>query len=392
MKDKSGSTVVLAGPGSYTTIPGIIVSEIAMALANTTTVRKIEVDLGRHAMVGLHRAPSLAAAHGEPLSLSIGRHQAPQNAGPRKRAFREWISPDAKVAVAYAWPGIDNDWIRDYLQVAKSLRVPTVVLCASLPISRGAHAASLVNVLRKADRVVVGDIKEATELSVILGSYRPEVQSHRALSLTGRQRHAESQRLTAFLPGASGDALSAVMAAFDAIPENRISNYNLQIVTRHNGSAFESVVANSFHARYVNLIEEDLSASQLRELCDTSSAIGIVAPNLDSRAFSVAIASGVATVVLAKSELPIVGRGYVGGLMADEGQPSSIHVALTHALRLDELGFPHPDGWRDLAERIVGSTEPQKRPTPSRAPKGVTLTRSMHEPERVPALQSSTKT
>lgn len=50
---------------------------------------------------------------------------------------------------------------------------------------------------------------------------------------------------------------------------------------------------------------------------------------------------------------PMVGRGCVGGLMVDGRQPASIHVALTHALRLDELSFPSPDAWHELANAIL---------------------------------------
>jgi hypothetical protein len=384
--------VVMAGPGTSLTIPGIIVSEIVMALAKSSPVRRIEVDLGTHPTMGLHRAPSLAAAHDVNFRPRLQRHRAPRNARARKQAFREWIGPDVKAAIAYAWPGIDNEWIRGFLQVANAAGVPTVVLCASLPPSRQTRAVSLVSLLRHADRVVVGDTAEANELVAAFGSNGPEVQTHRALSLTGRSRRPDPRQLTAFLPSESGETLSALMAAFDAIPEARINNYNLQVVMRYQGRAMESIIANSYHARHVQLSGDDMSAGDLRELCDTSSALSMADPDLDSRAFSTAISCGIATVVLASSKAPIVGRGYVGGLMADGRQPASIHVALTHALRLDELSFPSPDAWRELAECIIESPELTRYLQPSLAPSYVTTPQTTRLPGLVHFVQSTTET
>ena len=68
--------------------------------------------------------------------------------------------------------------------------------------------------------------------------------------------------------------------------------------------------------------------------------------------------------VLSTSDLPEVGRGYVGGLLADVSHPASVHVALAHALRLAELGFPEPDSWEELAVRLRGHT-----PSPTTAPR-----------------------
>jgi len=351
----NGRYVVVAGPGTSLTIPGIIVSEIVIALSTTSSVRRIEVDLGTHPTMGLHRAPSLAATHDAASRLGPQRYQAPRNATARKRAFRQWIGPDARLAIAYAWPGIDNEWIREYLQVAKAVGLPTLVLCASLPSSREARAVSLFNLIRNADCVIVGDADEANELVAAFGSNRPEVQTHRALSLTGRSRRSGPQQLTAFLPSGSSETLTALMSAFDAIPESRIKNYEMQVIMRYEGSAVESIVANSYHARHVQLLGYVMTAGDLREICNTSSALSMADPDLDSRAFSTAVSCGIVTVVLASSKAPIVGRGYVGGLVADGRRPASIHVAMAHALRLDELGFPSPDSWRELAELVIES-------------------------------------
>lgn len=342
--------------------------------------------------MGLHRAPSLAAAHDVAFRLGLQRQRAPRNARARRQVFRQWISPGAKVAIAYAWPGIDNEWIREFLQVANAAGVPTVVLCASLPPSREARAVSLVNTIRHADRVVVGDTDQANELIAAFGSHGPEVQAHRALSLTGRSRRSGPQRLTAFLPRESGETLTTLLAAFDAIPEARISNFNMQVVMRHQGRATESVISNSYHSRHVRLIGDDMSAEDLRELCDSSSALSMTNPNVDSRAFSTAVDCGIATAVLANSKAPVVGRGYVGGLMANGSEPASIHVAMAHALRLDELGFPNPRSWRELAECIVESPEPARILQPFLTPNYVATAQRTWSTEFVRLLQPIAET
>ncbi len=86
--------------------------------------------------------------------------------------------------------------------------------------------------------------------------------------------------------------------------------------------------------------------------------LGVADPGFGSRAFSMAVDVGIATVVLSSSRIPEVGRGYVGGLLADLTHPASVHVALTHALRLSELRFPNPDAWDDLAARLTSTSQP----------------------------------
>jgi hypothetical protein len=384
--------VVVAGPGTSLTIPGIIVSEIVMALSESSRVQRIEVDLGIHPTMGLHRAPSLAAAHDVELRFNYQRHRAPRNGLARRKALHQWIGPDAKAAIAFAWPGIDNDWIRDFLQVAKRAGVPTIVLCASLPPSREVRAISMLSTMRGADRVVVGDTAEASQLIAAFGTYGPEVRTHRALSLTGRSRRSDPRRLTAFLPSDGTETLTALMGAFDAIPDAQISNYKLQVVTRCKRSAVESIVADSYHARHVQFIGDNMTGGDLRQLCDASSVLSLAEPEFDSRAFSTAVSCGIATIVLANPGTPMVGRGYVGGLMADRRQPASIHVALAHALRLDELRFPSPGAWRELARGVVGSPELASYLHPTLAPSYATSPRTVRLPGLVHSVQSTTET
>ena len=92
--------VVVAGPGSSLTIPGIIVSELVQAMARLTKVTRIEVDLNTGLMAGLHRAPSLAAVFPPIEDGSIVIHQAPSNARSRIQTFRKLIGPQTAAAVA----------------------------------------------------------------------------------------------------------------------------------------------------------------------------------------------------------------------------------------------------------------------------------------------------
>jgi len=348
--------IIVAGPGSSTTIPGIMVSEIVLALAHATPVTRIEVDLGIDFTVGLHRAPSLAIAHGAADSANIVRLRAPDSARFRAQAFREWIGPDVGTAVAFAWPGIDNGWIKQFLHIARAARVATIVACASLPRTSHARAVALADSISRADLVLVGDDADRVALLGAFGLSGPKVETHRALALGSRADRSSKHQITAFLPRDSTSTLATLLAAFDAIPEAWIQDYNLQVVMRGAGSVLPEMIANSYHADHVQLIEEDLTTPDLEELCATSSVLSVADPAFDSRAFSTAVDCGIATVVLSTTTLPEVGRGYVGGLLADLSHPASVHVALAHALRLAELGFPTPDSWDDLALRLRGFT------------------------------------
>jgi len=344
--------VVLAGPGSSITIPGIVASEIGLALARSSSVTRIEVDLGAHATVGLHRAPSLAAAHGAADGERIVTHRAPTNARSRAKAFRSWIGPEVHTAVAYAWPGIDNGWIEQYLQVSRATGVSTVVACASLPEFSRSRIVKLADILGQADLVLVGDMSDATELMASFGPSGPVVETHRALSLGSRDERLPVKQITAFLGQDDVGTLSTVLAAFDAIPEAWIHDFQLRVVSRCGGPEMPGMIAGSHYANSVELIGQELSAVDLELLCLTSSALCVVDPIFESRALSAAMSSGVATVVLAGPHLPEAGGSYVGGLLADRHRPASVHVALAHALRLSELGFPAPEAWDELAQRL----------------------------------------
>src|ERR1700733_14867090 len=84
--DVNRSEVVVAGPGSSLTIPGKIGPEIAQAIARFKSVTRIEVDPGTAFASGLHRAPSLAAAHDPILTGGAPRLRAPKTSRLRMQA------------------------------------------------------------------------------------------------------------------------------------------------------------------------------------------------------------------------------------------------------------------------------------------------------------------
>jgi hypothetical protein len=360
--EEDRTRVVVAGPGRATTIPGIIVSEIVHAVSLTAEVSRIEVDLGLDYTVGLHRAPSLAVAHRADAVTTVASYRAPDSARFRAQAFRDWLGPDVKTAIAYAWPGIDNSWIKPFVQIARTAGITSVVAIASLPRTTLVRPASLADTVARADLVLVGDEADAIGLSRVLGSSGPVVEAHEALSLSSRDGRGTGHQITAFLRRGSTSTLSSLLAAFDAIPEAWIDEYHLQVVMRHAGQIFPEMIANSYHGDHVRLIGEDLSRTSLEDLCAASSVLGVADPTNDSRAFSAAMDFGIATVVLTSSSVPEVGMGYVGGLLADLAHPASVHVALRHALRLAELSFPSPDAWDELALRL---SDPRRTTAPA---------------------------
>lgn len=353
----SRRAVVVAGPGSSLTVPGIIVSEIVQNLAKFTQVTRIIVDSNPDLMTGLHRATSLAAAHGA-VNVGVGSQgRTPMGSRFRAQDFLDLIGPDVGTVVAYAWPGIDNAWVRQFIRAGRAAGVMTVVACASLPHSNRARAESLAGIVADADVILVGDESEAKGLASAYGRYGPIVESHRALALGGRREQVSNQQITAFVPKDDDGSLATLLAAFDAIPEASINAYTLQIVMRHEDSLVPKMIAESYHTKHVQLIGEHVSSVELLELCAASSALSIAEPAMGSRVYSTAVAVGIATVVLSEQRLPQVGHGYVGGFLADRNRPVSVHVALIHALRLAGLRFPSPDSWAEFAQRIVGERQ-----------------------------------
>src|SRR5664280_1121545 len=202
------TAVVVAGPGSSLTIPGIVVSEIVRALAEAVPVTRIEVDLGIDFMSGLHRAPSLAAAHDSLPSENIVTYTASNSVRFRTQTFRELIGPNVRTAIAYAWPGIDNRWIKQYLQVANAAGAYKIVVCQSLPSSGEVRAVSLAEIMASADLVLVGNDVDASALVSSFGPMGPKVEVHRALALGGRDGRSKQHQITAFLPKDDCETLS----------------------------------------------------------------------------------------------------------------------------------------------------------------------------------------
>ncbi len=347
------ATIVVAGPSSSLTIPGIVVSQIVQSLVQGHNVVRIEVDLGIDFDAGLHRAPSLAVAHDDASGDKVTSFVAPQTHRQRGLAFQKWITRDAAKAIAFAWPGIDNRWISQFVDVAKSLGVSTTVVCVSPPRSSATKLSTAAGFMTEADLVIVGHENDARLLRTMFGLKGPAVETHLALSLHRRSAPTSEHRITAFLPKDNLETLATLLSAYDAIPEAWIEGYRLHVAMRYTSDAAPKMAAQSYHSEFVELVGDGISSIDLRKLCSTSSALIIADPAIDSRVFSIAVDCGVAIVVLASAQLPAVGRGYVGALLADSSRPVSVHVALTHALRLADLQFPRPDAWKNLVSRIM---------------------------------------
>lgn len=361
--------IVVAGPSSSLTIPGIIVSQIVHAISERNHVVRIDVDSTTDFDAGLHRSPSLAAAHHSINNGSIVTHEAPGHPRLKAQAFKEWIPTDSRAAIAFAWPGLDSAWIRQFLSAANAAKTPSMVVCVSLPRSNHAQIGAMADAIIGSDLVLTGNAFEANALTKYFRGAGPVVENHQALSLHGRGERSAIHRITAFLPRDNFETLATLLSAFDAIPEAWIDSYHLQVIMRFSGDKAERMVAESYHADSVELVGSDLSSDDLKRTCTDSSALIIADPAFDSRAFSIAVDCGVAIVVLASSQLPAVGRGYIGALLADMNRPVSVHVGLTHALRLAELHFPRPDAWNDLVNRLLGVSERASTPSPAFAPR-----------------------
>jgi len=344
------SCVVVAGPSSNVTIPGLMTDEVVGVLAAHAPVIKVAVNLSKDYDSGLHRAKSLSANF-RPSDVATRTFRSPLISRQRRQEFRQYFKERVELAVALAWPGIDNSWIGEFVHVARQAGARTVVLVVSHPSSdRG--ATSIARELADADLVLVGDIIEATLLSATLGTRRPVIEVHRALSLTGRDVGNEYKRLSTFLPKDAEQSLLNVLTAFDAIPTDWIDNYDLRIFMRYSGRTIPDHVASSYHADHVQLIGDDFSSLDMLQIASDSSALSVADPAFDSRAYATAVDAGVATVVMAGDMATDVGRGYVGGLLADINRPTSVFVAHNHALRLSDLRFPSPDAWFELAARL----------------------------------------
>lgn len=342
---------VVAGPSSTVTLPGLMTAEVVGALTSHAEVTRIAVDLGKDFNIGLHRAASLSATFLRSEG-AVRTMRAPLVARQRRQEFRQYFDGEVDLAVALAWPGLDNSWIGEFIHVARRAGATAVVLMVTHPTAGQNTASSLAREVAQADLVLVGDIIDATILSATLGTFRPVIEVHRALSLTGRSVDQHHKRLTTFLPKDDERALVSVLAAFDAIPSDWIENYDLRVIMRYSGRDIPDHVAASYHSSHMQLIGEDFSSVDMLQIAADSSAMSVGDPAFDSRAYATAVDAGVATVVLANDMVTDVGRGYVGGLIADIRRPTSVHVAHNHALRLAELRFPSPHAWFELANRL----------------------------------------
>ncbi len=341
--------VVVAGPSSQITLPGVMTAEVTGLLAPFARVTSIAVDGTKDFASGLHRAPALAGAYQRTYHV-VNSLRAPLVARHRRTAMRPHFDQQTSMALAMAWPGIDNSWIGDFVRLARESRTPSVVLVITHPNSPS-HVPALAKEVMDADVVLVGDVMEATAIASILGSSRPVIEVQRALSLNGRAKARPVQTISAFLQKDDLASLHNLLKAFDATPEKWVESQKLRVVMRHQGSEVDSLIRQSYHGRRIELVSDTLDESQLADLARASSAFAIGDPEIDSRVFSHAMDEGIGTALLSDG-VPVMGDSYVGAFLGNVNRPASVHVALAHAMRMADLRFPGPQDWRDLAHRL----------------------------------------
>lgn len=340
---------VVAGPSSNITIPGLMAAEVVGAFGMYARVTKVAVNPSKDYDSGLHRAKSLSSFFRVEEATHSFRHA--RSSIQRRQGFRRYFKDRVEIAVALVWPDLDNSWVGEFVDVARESGAQTVVLVVSHPsVNQG--VVSIANEVAHADLVLVGDIMDATLLSATLSRTRPVIEVHRALTLNGRSAGTDRKKLTTFLPKDDERSLLSILTAFDAMPTDWVENYDLRVIMRYSSRSISDHVAASYFADRVQLIGEDFSSLDMQQLMANSSAMSVADPAIDSRAFATAVEVGIPTVVLTEGMTTDVGKGYVGGLLADLLRPTSVYVAHHHALRLSELRFPSPGAWLDLAARL----------------------------------------
>ena len=344
----AGVAVVFAGPGSSITLPGIIASEIAGSLTDFAKVIRVDVDPSSDFTAGIHRAPSLTSLLEGPELDSI--LVAPRNSRERAQFFRSLFGRDVDTAVAYAWPGLDNHWLAQFVRAARDAGSRVVVAGQSVAGLSWWASPRQASLICDADSIVLGDAREAHALRRLLGSSGPAVSWHEALALVDRESPENLNLVSAFIPRGDLTSLRTLISAFDAIPDSWVERYALRVMTRIDDLRVPTMVAESHHRAQIEVVGDEMTSDELAEVCDDSSALSVAVPQAGSRVMAAAIEQGVGIVVMRNGELPPVGQGYVGGLLADRESATSLLVGLTHALRLTRLRFPRPSVWESLAK------------------------------------------
>ncbi len=347
--------VAVAGPSSSLTVPGVMVSQIVRALAEFAPVDQIEMNGNPDFGTGLTRAVHLVTALDGGARFPISVRQRCDEPRRRSQCFRERLTGGVSIAVAFIWPTLDTSWVRAYLEAAHDVGAVTFAVCVSLP---GRSTLKDLDELIKSvgtDYVIVGDRRDVVDY-VPADEARAIILEHPALTLRGRSATGELKTISAFLRRDDVESLRVLCTAFDALPEAWADQYQLNIVMRHDDASVPRIIDQSYHSRYIHLIETNIDDASLAGLCAQSSVLIVADPASDSRAFALAKACGIATVVLATSRRGDATDDYTGGLLADDDQPLSIYVAINHGLRLAGLRFPRPESWNDLAATIFKLT------------------------------------
>ena len=337
-------TLVVAGPGSSVTLPGVLVSEIAQSLADSYEVRRLEMDATQTFGLGLDRAPSLRSI--QSVEFDVVRVPAVLPRRARLRMIEQSLVGVSAV-VTVLWPGIDPTSMAMLGREARLRGIPVAVLLARVDGATAIRDIAAKD-LEGVDLVLTGDTADVTVLKGIV----PAVRAHPALNFAPRPTRAVDV-IVAFIPPEGEDVLRSVVTAFDAIPEAWIERYRLHVITRLPATSLGPIVDASFYREAIELTNSVLDDEQVGDVCSRAAAVMIADPIYESRAFTTSAAAGLPVVLVSSDSLPNVPSGYLGTLVARAGRPVSIHVAMTHALRLAHVAIPNYAGWRGLLDELA---------------------------------------
>jgi hypothetical protein len=197
--------------------------------------------------------------------------------------------------------------------------------------------------------VMTGGEEDSRAVSSVIGV----VRTHPGLRFDSRSA-SDVRDVVAFISPTDKRTVLTLLSAFDAIPEAWVDQYQLTIVSRFPAEELAVLAEASFHSEQIRSMGSDLSDEELENLVRQAATVMVADPAIESRAYSFAMDAGVPVVIISSETTPKVPGGYIGALVAAADRPVSIHVAMTHGLRLANIHFPSYPRWRNLIEQIQG--------------------------------------
>ena len=322
----------------------MFVSEITHFLANTYQVRRLEMDATQTFGLGLDRAPSLRSIQSAEFDVVRIPAVLPRRA--RLRMVEDALT-DVSAAVMVLWPGIDPASLAMLSRVARSRGIPFAVLLVRV------DGTTALNSIAPRDfdgaRVIISGDESDT---AVLRGIAPVVRVHPALDLVPRSAKGVNV-VVVFVPPDGVDVLRSVVTAFDAIPEAWADNYRLHIITRLPSDSVRHIVDASFYRESIELTHAVLGDDEITRVCSQAAVVMIADPIYESRAYQTSADASLPVVLMTSAIVPDVPKGYPGTLVASSNRPVSIHVAMTHALRLAHVAIPNYGSWRSLLDELA---------------------------------------